>query len=304
MIIYPDIEIQGGKSVNLPRGLREDPVTYDVSPLEAAHWFQDSGAEWLHIVDLDGVFQGGRHNAELICKIIEETKIPVQIAGGIRTENDVDWWFDHGAKRIVLGTMSVKNQDLVQKVCFRYPGKIVISIDQKGGYALIDGWKTRTSFIPLDLARNFENIGAAAIIFTDIDRFENLPESSFSATTEIGTQLRIPVISSGMVHTLDDVSYLKYLPNISGAIIGQALFSGEVKLEDAIAIASGSGTDPALLEKGIQQLEKRSEINQTTTQNQTMGQELLDLDRAHKQGVISNTEYEQAKADILKTFSN
>ncbi len=103
-----------------------------------------------------------------------------------------------------------------------------------------------------------------------------------------------------MVHTLDDVSRLKYLPNISGAIIGQALFSGEVKLEDAIAIASGPGTDPTLAEKGIQQLEKQSEINQSTRQNQTMGQELLDLNRAHKQGVISNTEYEQAKADILK----
>ena len=169
---------------------------------------------------------------------------------------------------------------------------------------MIDGWKTRTSFIPLDLARNFENIGAAAIIFTDIDRFENLPESSFSATTEIGTQLRIPVISSGMVHTLDDVSFLKYLPNISGAIIGQALFSGEVKLEDAIAIASGPGIDPTLAEEGVRPFEKRYDINHTTTHNRTMGQELLDLDRAHKQGVISNTEYEQSKADILRTFSS
>jgi phosphoribosylformimino-5-aminoimidazole carboxamide ribotide isomerase len=303
VIIYPDIEIQSGRSVNLPRGLREEPVTYDITPLDAARWFQASGAEWLHIVDLDGVFQGGRHNAELICKIIEEAVVPVEVAGGIRTEHHVDWWFDHGATRIVLGTVAVKNRNLVRDVCFRHPGKVVISIDARGGYALIDGWKTRTSFTPNELARDFEDIGAAAIIFTDIDRFENHPESSFSATTALAAEVKIPVISTGTVHTLDDVSSLKYLPNISGAIIGRALFSGAVQLEDAIAVASGPGVDPSLAEGGMRPYVNQLPRVRTPLDHRTMGQELLDLNRAHRQGVISESEYALAKKDLLRTFS-
>ena len=299
MIIYPDIEIQDGKSVNLPRGLREEPVTYDITPQEAARWFQASGAEWLHVVDLDGVFQGGRHNQKVICEIIEQAAVPVEVAGGIRTEHDVDWWLNHGATRVVLGTVAVKNRNLVRDVCFRYPEKVVISIDVRGGYVLIDGWKTRSSFTPLELARDFENIGAAAIIYTDIDRFENHPESSFAATTALAAEVEIPVVSTGTVHTLDDVSTLKYLPNISGAIIGRALFSGALRLEDAIAVASGPGVDPSLADEGVRPHTAQFNRARTPPNYRTMGQELLDLDRAHRQGVISDSEYALAKTDLL-----
>jgi phosphoribosylformimino-5-aminoimidazole carboxamide ribotide isomerase len=303
MIIYPDIEIQNNQSVNLPRGLREEPVTYDLNPRDAARQFQVAGAEWLHIVDLDGVFQGGRHNAELMCQIIDEAKVPVQVAGGVRTESAVDWWFDHGASRVVLGTVAVKNQNLLRDVCARYPGKVVVSIDARGGYALIDGWRTRTSFTPLELARNFEDIGVAAIVYTDIDRFENHPESSFAATTEIAAAIRIPVISTGTVDTLDDVSFLKYLPNISGVIVGRALFSGQIRLADAIAIALGPGVDPALAEEGVRTPVSVSPKVTRPPNYRTLGQELLDLDRAHKESVISDLQYEQAKLDLLQKFS-
>ena len=304
MIIYPDIEIQNSQSVNLPRGLREEPVTYNLSPRDAARQFQVAGAEWLHIVDLDGVFQGGRHNAELMCQIIEEAKVPVQVAGGVRTESAVDWWFDHGATRVVLGTVAVKNQNLLRDVCTRYPEKVVVSIDARGGYALIDGWRTRTSFTPMELARNFEDVGAAAIIYTDIDRFENHPESSFAGTTEIAAAIRIPVISTGTVDTLDDVSYLKYLPNISGVIVGRALFSEAIRLEDAIAVASGPGVDPSLAEEGVRARPSVIPKAKRAPNYRTLGQELLDLERAHKAGVISDSQFEQAKSGLLQKFAS
>ena len=290
MIIYPDIEIQNGQSVNLPRGLREEPVTYNLSPRDAARQFQAAGAEWLHIVDLDGLFQGGRHNAELMCQIIEE--------------DAVDWWFDHGATRVVLGTVAVKNQNLLRDVCTRYPEKVVVSIDARGGYALIDGWRTRTSFTPMELARNFEDVGAAAIIYTDIDRFENHPESSFAGTTEIAAAIRIPVISTGTVDTLDDVSYLKYLPNISGVIVGRALFSEAIRLEDAIAVASGPGVDPSLAEEGVRARPSVIPKAKRAPNYRTLGQELLDLERAHKAGVISDSQFEQAKSGLLQKFAS
>jgi len=304
MIIYPDIEIQNSQSVNLLRGLREQPVTYNLSPRDAARQFQAAGAEWLHIVDLDGVFQGGRHNAELMCQIIEEAKVPVQVAGGLRTENAVDWWFDHGATRVVLGTVAVKNQNLLRDVCSRYPEKVVVSIDARGGYVLIDGWRTRTSFTPMELARNFEDVGAAAIIYTDIDRFENHPESSLAATTEIATAIRIPVISTGTVDTLDDVSYLKYLPNISGVIVGRALFSKAVRLEDAIAVASGPGVDPSLAGEGVRTRAPVPPKATRASNYRTLGREILDMDRARKAGAISDSQYEQAKSDLLQKFSS
>lgn len=238
MIIYPDIEIYDGKCVNLSRGGFGEPDVYEITALDAAANFQQAGAKWLHVVDIDGVLQGGRHNAELICDVIDAVDIPVQVAGGIRTIDAVHWWLDHGAERIVLGTAAVKDQPLVEEACARYPDKVVVSVDARGGYVLIDGWRTQTSFTPLELARLFEECGVAAIIYTDIDRYENLPESSFATTTEMGTELKVPVISTGTVSSLDDVSSLKFLPNISGVIIGRALFTNVFTLEEAIEIGS------------------------------------------------------------------
>ncbi len=251
MIIYPDIEIKNGQAVNLTRGLEDTPTVYEVSPMDAAKQFEAAGAEWLHLVDIDGVFQGGRRNAELICDIIKAVNIPVQVGGGIQTNSTVEWWLEQGAERVVLGTVAVIDQHLVWDVCGRHPGKIVVSVDGQDGYAMIDGWRTKTSFKVLDLARQFEHSGVAAIIYTDIDRFENAPESSLAATTEMGTELNIPVISTGTVRELDDVSNLKLLPNIHGAIIGRAFFSGMIKLEDAIRVARGPGVDSSLADEGV-----------------------------------------------------
>jgi len=237
MIIYPDIELQGGKCVNLVRGRMEEPVRFDIAPLDAAKQFERQGAEALHVVDLDGVLQGGRHNAEAITEITRNVNIPVQVGGGIRTIENVNWWFDHGASRVVLGTAAVKDRRLVENACSQHPGKVVVSVDARGGHVVIEGWRETTTFTALELAKSFEESGVAEIIYTDIDRDDDLPESSLANTSQMGKQLNIPVISSGLVKTLDDVSTLKYMENIEGCLIGRALFQGWIDLEEALEIA-------------------------------------------------------------------
>lgn len=245
MIIYPDIELQDGKCVNLRRGVIEDPIVYDVAPLEAAKKFADAGAEWLNITDLDGVLQGGRHNADIIADIVKAVDIPVQVGGGVRTMNTIDWWIEHGAERVVMGTAAVKDRTLVRNACAHYPGKIVVSVDAKDGMVVIEGWKVTTSFAALEVAKDLEQTGVAALIYTDIDRDIDEPENSFAQTTELAGSVSIPVISSGTVKTLDDISTLRYLPNIAGAIVGRALFGGAVDLQDAIEIAAAPYEVPA-----------------------------------------------------------
>jgi phosphoribosylformimino-5-aminoimidazole carboxamide ribotide isomerase len=304
MILYPDIEIQGGRSVSLPRGRKEEPLVFAISPLQAAEDFENAGAEWLHVIDIDGVFQGGRHNAELILEIIQNADIPIQVGGGIRTERDVEWWLERGVKRVVLGTAAIKDLNLLKRVCYQHPESIVVSIDVRGGYVLVDGWQTQTSFQPIDLCNSFENLGVAAVIYTDIDRFENHPESSLAGTTEMGTALSLPIISSGMIHGLDDISLVRFLPNIHGAIVGKALFTGAVDLKEAIAIARGLGVDPSLAEEGV----KPGPTSDTRflpephrpLSYKTLGQELLDLHQTHIKGLISEKEYEIAKFSILR----
>lgn len=251
MIIFPDIEIQNGQSVNRIRGKERAPEVYDIPPLEAAKNFAAAGAEWLHVIDINASLQDGERNSDLICEIIESVDIPVQVGGGIRTYLDVEWWLDNAAARVVLGTAAVVDRHMIMDVCGRYPGQIVISVTGKDGHAMIDGWRTRTSFTTLDLAKSFENSGAAAIIYTDLDRFEGGQEVGLASTIEIGTQLEIPLISTGTVYSLDDVSALSLLPNIEGVIIGRALFQGKVDLAEAIKVARASRVAPEVAEQGV-----------------------------------------------------
>ncbi len=251
MIIYPDIEIRNGKCVSMTRGIDKDPEVYDISPLEAAKQFEADGAKWLHLIDIDRISQNGSNNDDLICEIIKSVNIPVQVGGGLRSHQDVAWWLEHGAQRVILGTVATYDRNMVIDVCTHFPGQVVISIDGKDGYAMSHGWKNHTSFNVIELAKSFENSGAAAIIYTDLDCYEHGIESSLAATTELASQLEIPVISSGTIKKLDDVSRVRLLPNIHGVVTGWALFSKRVNLKDALEIATGPGVDPALAERGI-----------------------------------------------------
>ena len=247
MIIYPDIELHNGKCVNLKHGSIEDPTIFEISPEEAAKKFEDGGAEWLHVVDLDGVFEHLGENSEIIKKIISKSNIPVQVGGGIRSLSSADWWMDNGASRIVLGTAAVVDQRLVEVLCSKYADKVVISIDARDGNAVSHGWKNTSAFTALELAKRFERSGVAAIIYTDIDRYDELAESSMANTTQMGTALSCPVISSGTIRNIDDISMLANLPNISGAVTGWALFHEKISIEDAVEVARQMPTKAAFM---------------------------------------------------------
>ncbi|MFT4630627.1 MAG: phosphoribosylformimino-5-aminoimidazole carboxamide ribotide isomerase [Arenicella sp.] len=251
MIIFPDIEIQNGRSTNRIRGRDDDPEIYEIQPLDAAKAFVAAGAKWLHVMDVDGSLRREQTNHELIGEIIDAVDIPVQVGGGVHTASDVDWWLERGAARVILGTAAILDRSFVMEVCTRHPGKIVISIVGKDGFAMIDGWRTQSSFTTIELAKSFEDTGAAAIIYTDLDRFENGLDYDLAATIELGTELSIPLISTGTVYTLDDVSNLALLPNIEGTIIGRALFEGTVDLAEAIKIGIESRVAPELAEVGV-----------------------------------------------------
>ena len=236
MIIYPDIELQGGNCVNLLRGQMDEPVVYDDDPVEAACEFAHEGAEWLHVVDLDAVFGQG-DNADIIHGIIRKSGTGVQIAGAIRSIETVRDWIEAGAGRVVIATAAVKDPAFVRAAAFAYPDQVVVSIDARQGQVMVEGWRETTAFTPVSFASQFQDVPLAAIIYTDIDRDADLPDSSMSQTAELAAEITTPVIASGVVKTLDDISTLKYLPNISGAITGRALFSKTFELRDALSIA-------------------------------------------------------------------
>lgn len=247
MIIYPDIEIHRGKCVNLKHGSIHQPKVFDITPQQAAIEFEESGAQWLHLVDMDGVFGHEQRNEEIIRQIIERAGVPVQVGGGIRSLSVIERWLNDGAERVVLGTAAVVDARLVADACSHYPDRIVISIDARDGRAVSHGWDSKSSFTALELAKRFQSVGAGGIIYTDIDMYDELPESSMANTIEMATRLDCPVISSGTIRCLEDVSMLSQLPNISGVVIGWALFNNKLVLEDALRVAAQQRTQAALI---------------------------------------------------------
>lgn len=244
MIIYPNIEILDGQTVNLLTGVKEQPTVYKISPLEAARQFAAAGAQWLHVVDLNAAFGDQHNNSELVKQIIQTVDIPVQVTGGMRTFATINGWFESGAARVVLGTVAVTDRSLLMEAANRHPGGIVASLDTRGGFVMIDGWRNQTSFQLLDLVRELQLTGIAAIVHTDIDRFVGDASESLALTMELGSEVSIPVIASGTVANLDDIARLRFLPNINGAIVGRALFSNQFNLTEALEIARQRETNP------------------------------------------------------------
>jgi phosphoribosylformimino-5-aminoimidazole carboxamide ribotide isomerase len=236
MIVYPYIALRGGRCVNLVRGRIDEPVTYDADPLETAKAFTQAGAEWLHVVDLDAV-AGSGDNAELVREIIRQANAPVMYGGGIRSAENVREWFDAGAGRMVVGTAAVRMPQMVKELAYAYPDQIVVAIDVWQGKVMIDGWREETAFGAIDFVKQFDGSPVSQFIFTDIDRELDMPESSQALLTKLASETSTPVIASGFARSLDDISALKYLYNISGIIVGRALFEGDYTLEEALELA-------------------------------------------------------------------
>lgn len=236
MIIYPYIALKGGRCVNLLRGRIDRPVAYDVDPLEKAHRFAQAGAEWLHVIDIDAI-AGTGSNEPLVRSIIRESGTQVQVAGGIRTTDQARFWIDCGAGRVTFATAAAQTPRRVMELSESHPDQIVVSVNVRQGRVLINGWRDETAFGASEFIRQFAGWPISQIIVNDIDRDLDLPESSFALVTRLAAETQTPVIASGLARSLDDIAHLKYLYNISGAIVGRALFEGVFTLEEALEVA-------------------------------------------------------------------
>lgn len=243
MLIFPEIQIAGGKVVTRT-GSESEHVVHDTTPLELLEQYTAQGAERIHVVDVDAAGGGDANNAELVHALLARSQVPLQIAGGMRTVNQIDDWLEAGAASVVLGTLGITDQALLTDVCSRHPGAIIASVATRNGLVMIDGWKTATAFRPEDIVYDLQMAGVAGIIHVDIDRFDGDASASLALTMEIKSNIVIPVYASGTVHSLDDIARIRYLPNIHGVIVGHALVTGAFALSEALEIARQPETSP------------------------------------------------------------
>ncbi|MBU6508219.1 MAG: 1-(5-phosphoribosyl)-5-[(5-phosphoribosylamino)methylideneamino]imidazole-4-carboxamide isomerase [Alphaproteobacteria bacterium] len=237
MIVYPAIDLKDGRCVRLVRGEMNSATVFNDDPAAQARSFAAAGATWIHVVDLDGAFAGKPRNAAAVEAIVKAVPVKVQLGGGIRDAATLEAWLGKGVARVVLGTAAIKNPNLVRAACRRWPGQVALGIDARGGKVAVEGWAETSAVAALDLARHFEDAGAAAIIYTDIDRDGALQGVNVDATATLARALKTPVIASGGISSLDDIAALK-AAGIPGAIVGRALYDGRVDLKSALALAA------------------------------------------------------------------
>lgn len=239
MIIYPAIDIRGGRCVRLTEGRFDAETVFADDPAEMAVKWAECGAKWLHLVDLDGALSGEGKNLSVIERILNNVKIPVELGGGIRSMQAIEKLLYLGVERVILGSAAVKNPDLVKEACKKYPGHIAVGIDAKNGEVAIEGWEKGSGIDACVLAEKMADYGVSAIIFTDISRDGMLSGVNADATAVIARTSGIPVIASGGVASLGDIKRLKAVENdgVSGCIIGKAIYTGAVDLRAALKLA-------------------------------------------------------------------
>lgn len=241
-LIIPEIQIQNGKVVTRA-AIEGDDIVHDIEPKEVVHNFVADGVQMLQLVDVDAARSKQNNNEALIREIISGIDIPVQVAGGIRTLSQINDWFEAGAARVVLGTVAITDSPLVMEAATRHPGGIIVHLATRGGFVMIDGWKTQTAFTPQNLIQDLQMTGIAGIIHKGTESLDGDEFVDAMALTEqLSQEVAIPVYSSGTVRTLDDISRLRYLPNINGAIISRALLTGKLNLTEALQVATEKTT--------------------------------------------------------------
>ena len=243
MILFPAIDLKGGQCVRLKQGDMDRATVFNIDPADQARQFEAAGAAWLHLVDLDGAFAGEPVNAPAVEAILKAIRIPVQLGGGIRNLPRIEDWLKKGVARVILGTAALKNPPLVKAACKLFPGRIAVGIDAKGGKVAVEGWAETTDISVLDLARQFEDIGVAALIYTDVDRDGLMQGVNVQATAALAAAISIPVIASGGVSDLADLEALIQASaasrakggGIVGVISGRAIYDGRLDLKSALA---------------------------------------------------------------------
>jgi phosphoribosylformimino-5-aminoimidazole carboxamide ribotide isomerase len=238
MILFPAIDLKDGQCVRLKLGDMNEATVFSDDPAAQAKSFEDQGFEYLHVVDLNGAFAGEARNAEAVEAILDAVKFPVQLGGGIRTLAHVETWLEKGLARVILGTVAVRDPDLVKQAAKKFPGQVAVGIDARGGKVAVEGWAETSELSVIDLARRFEGAGVAAIIYTDIDRDGVLAGINWPATLELARAVSIPVIASGGLASMADIRRLA-APDaqvLEGAISGRALYDGRIDSREALAL--------------------------------------------------------------------
>lgn len=237
--LYPAIDLKDGNCVRLLKGDMQAATVFSDNPAAQAKAFVDAGCKWLHLVDLNGAFAGKPVNGDAVKAILANVNVPVQLGGGIRDIATMEGWLEAGLSRLILGTLAVKNPDLVIEACRLFPGKIAVGIDALGGKVAVEGWAEASELGVIELAKKFEDAGVAAIIHTDIDRDGTLTGVNAEASSELAAAISIPVIASGGVKDLQDMRAVRDSGNLDGVITGRAIYDGGMDLEQALAIAAG-----------------------------------------------------------------
>jgi len=239
MLVIPAVDIKQGRCVRLLQGEKNKETVFSDDPAAMAARWQAQGAELLHVVDLDGAFEGNPKNVEAIKTILATVDIPVQLGGGIRTMDNVRQYLEMGVSRVILGTEAIRNPSFVRDACSAFPKKIIVGIDARDGMVAVDGWTKTTRRRAVDIAKGFEGYGLRAIVFTDIHRDGMQSGTNIEQTKELARAVSIPIIASGGVSTIEDIDALLPLEKlgVEGVITGRAIYTGSLDLKKAIETA-------------------------------------------------------------------
>ncbi len=242
MILFPAIDLKDGQCVRLKLGDMQAATVFNDDPAAQAKSFEDQGFEYLHVVDLNGAFAGESVNGAAVEAILKRVRFPVQLGGGIRTIAHIEAWLEKGLARVILGTVAVRDPALVKEAARKYPGKVAVGIDARGGKVAVEGWAETSELGAIELAQRFEGAGVAAIIYTDIDRDGVLKGINWPSTLELAEAVSIPVIASGGLASMDDIRTMtepRYKV-LEGAISGRALYDGRIDSREALALLKGA----------------------------------------------------------------
>jgi len=240
MIIIPAVDIKQGKCVRLLQGRMEDTTLYSDDPLEMALRWQNAGAELIHVIDLDGAFAKEVRNLKSIKDILSGLSVPIQTGGGIRDLKTIEMYVEIGVSKVIIGSEALYNPTFVKDACRQFPGQIVVGIDARDGKVAVEGWTQTSETKAIDLAKEFESCGVAAINFTDIHRDGMQTGTNIKETAALAEAVSIPIIASGGVSTIQDIINLKQIESkgVTGVITGKALYEGTLDLEEAIRIST------------------------------------------------------------------
>ena len=238
MILFPAIDLKEGLAVRLEQGDMARATVFHRDPAAQAHAFETQGFEYLHIVDLDGAFAGKPVNADAVDRILESIAMPVQLGGGIRNTATVEAWLEKGVTRVIIGTAAVRDPPFVKQAARDYPGKVAVGLDARDGKVAVEGWAETSELSALEIAKRFEDVGVAAIIYTDVTRDGMLKGLNLDATIALAEAISIPVIASGGLASIDDIKAMlaPRAAKLEGAIAGRALYDGRLDAAEALKL--------------------------------------------------------------------